>query len=105
MTGKRRIRLGRCDVFGEIAPLTGVPHTADVQALGYCHILMLTRDDFHNLLADDPDLKAQMDKVAREYAAMNATSPSLKTPPPVSPAKQAIQADARRHLLETGSNG
>lgn len=72
VTGQQRIRLGRGDVFGEIALLTGGLRTADVHALGYCHLLVLTRSDFRELLRRDPDLQTQMSVMVRERQAMNA---------------------------------
>ncbi|WP_293724404.1 cation:proton antiporter [Stappia sp.] len=80
--GGRHIRLGRGDVFGEIALLTGAPRTADVRALGYCHLLMLARSDFHSLLEEDPALREEMDRMARERTRMNATAPEEDEPAP-----------------------
>ena len=45
-----------------------------MRALGYCHLLMLARSDFHSLLAEDPALKSEMDRMARERTLMNATA-------------------------------
>jgi len=80
-TGDRRIRLGRGEVFGEIALLTGAPRTADVRALGYCNLLVLSRTDFESLLARDPDLRAHIAEVARARQDMNAALPASEARP------------------------
>ncbi|GGE95606.1 cation:proton antiporter [Stappia taiwanensis] len=74
-TGDRRIRLGRGECFGEIALLTGGPRTADVHALGYCHLLVLSRSDFRKLTDKDPTLRDHIAEIARERQAMNASPP------------------------------
>jgi CPA1 family monovalent cation:H+ antiporter len=62
----QRIRLGRGDFFGELAPLSGHRRAADVTALGYCQLLVLDGADFQHLLAADPTIRAQIDRVADE---------------------------------------
>lgn len=69
-----RVRLGRGDVFGEIALLTGQPRTADVRALGYCNLLVLSRTDFRSLTDKDPTLKQHMATMAAQRRQMNATA-------------------------------
>ena len=69
-----RVRLGRGDVFGEIALLTGQPRTADVRALGYCNLLVLSRSDFRSLIDKDPALKQHMANMAAERRQMNASA-------------------------------
>jgi CPA1 family monovalent cation:H+ antiporter len=69
-----RVRLGRGDVFGEIALLTGQPRTADVRALGYCNLLVLSRTDFRSLTDKDPTLKQHMANMAAQRRQMNATA-------------------------------
>ncbi|MGE0120989.1 MAG: cation:proton antiporter [Dongiaceae bacterium] len=66
------VRLGSGDFFGEIALVTNLPRTADVVALGYCHLLALPQRDFDRLLAGNPDLRARIDAVARERLAAGA---------------------------------
>ena len=72
ITDTQRIRLGRGDVFGEIALLTGEPRTADVRALGYCNLLVLSRADFRQLIDKDPDLQRHIAATAEQRQAMNA---------------------------------
>lgn len=92
--GAKRIRLGSGDIFGEIALITGGPRTADVRALGYCHLLMLRRSDFLDLLKADPTLKAHMDGVVEARTTMNAEARALEAAAPaVPPAPGAAQDD------------
>jgi CPA1 family monovalent cation:H+ antiporter len=67
--GSAPIRLGSGDFFGEIALVTHLPRTADVAALGYCHLLVLRQRDFERLLAGHPDLRERIGTVARERLA------------------------------------
>lgn len=68
---ERRIRLGRGDFFGEMALIANKPRTADVIALGFCHLLALPVSDFNALLVKHPDLKAHIDSVVEERVKMN----------------------------------
>jgi len=68
--GAAPVRLGSGDFFGEIALVTHLPRTADVVALGYCHLLMLRQRDFERLLSATPDLRLRIDAVARERLAV-----------------------------------
>ncbi len=67
--GAAPIRLGSGDFFGEIALVTNLPRTADVVALGYCHLLTLRQRVFDRLLAGNPELSARIDAVARDRLA------------------------------------
>ena len=66
-----KVRLGRGDFFGEMALLTGNPRVADVIALSYCQLLVLTKRDFERFLGKHPRAKAEIDRVAAARAAMN----------------------------------
>jgi CPA1 family monovalent cation:H+ antiporter len=66
------VRLGSGDFFGEIALLTKRTRTADVVALGYCHLLSLAARDFHRLLDADPTLRMRIDEVARDRLSATA---------------------------------
>ncbi|WP_346898675.1 cation:proton antiporter [uncultured Roseibium sp.] len=65
------IRLGRGDVVGEMALLTGKRRTADVTALGYCQLLGLSAADFQTLMQKTPELKEHVDRLADERRSMN----------------------------------
>src|SRR5262245_44132031 len=47
-------RIGRGEVFGEIALLDGLPRTADASAHSACRVLVLDRRSFLPLLAEQP---------------------------------------------------
>jgi len=66
-----RIRLGSGDFFGEMALLSGHRRQADVVALGYCRVLVLTAADFQRFLRDYPRAKAEIDRIADERARAN----------------------------------
>ncbi|MTI42772.1 sodium/proton antiporter (CPA1 family) [Roseibium hamelinense] len=64
------IRLGRGDIFGEIALLTGARRTADVIALGYCQLLRLKANDFRELMKKAPDIKQRVKEVSKMRQAV-----------------------------------
>jgi CPA1 family monovalent cation:H+ antiporter len=66
-----RVRLGSGDFFGEMALLSGGRRQADVVALGYCRVLVLTAADFQRFLRDYPQAKAEIDRIAEERARAN----------------------------------
>lgn len=67
----RRIRLGSGEFFGEMALLSGRPRQADVVALTYCRLLELRRADFERFRADNPEARAQIDRVVAARLKMN----------------------------------
>jgi CPA1 family monovalent cation:H+ antiporter len=68
------VQLGRGDFFGEMALLSGLPRAADVVALGYCQLLVLSAADFQRFLADNPTAKAYINQVATTRSFMNRES-------------------------------
>jgi CPA1 family monovalent cation:H+ antiporter len=44
---------------------------ADVVALGYCRVLVLSAADFHRFLRDYPRAKAEIDRIAEERTRAN----------------------------------
>jgi CPA1 family monovalent cation:H+ antiporter len=74
------VRLGRGDFFGEMALLSGLPRAADVVALGYCQLLVLSAADFQRFLAGNPKAKAHIDLVAAKRTSMNKESAGARVP-------------------------
>jgi CPA1 family monovalent cation:H+ antiporter len=60
------VELGTGDFFGELALITGRPRVTDVISLGFCQLLELGAADFRALLAQDPALKVQIERVANQ---------------------------------------
>jgi CPA1 family monovalent cation:H+ antiporter len=60
------VRLEAGNFFGELALLADRPRTADVVAVGYCHLLELSRSDLRRILRAYPALRAEIEKVAAE---------------------------------------
>jgi CPA2 family monovalent cation:H+ antiporter-2 len=69
--GGRRIKLGPGDFFGEMALISGQPRSANVTALDYCALLMLTRSDFNEMLRRYPDIRAPIADLAAQRDEMN----------------------------------
>ncbi|WP_417684825.1 cation:proton antiporter [Roseibium sp.] len=65
-------RLGRGEMFGEIALVTGQPRSADVIALGYCRLLALSASDYKQLLGKAPQIKEHIDTLSAERQSVNA---------------------------------
>ena len=59
------LKLGSGDFFGELALLTHAPRTADVTALGFCELLVMTAGDFNSVLAGNQALQTQVAETAR----------------------------------------
>jgi CPA1 family monovalent cation:H+ antiporter len=59
------LKLGSGDFFGELALLTHAPRTADVTALGFCELLVMTAGDFNTVLAGNQTLQTQVAETAR----------------------------------------
>jgi Na+:H+ antiporter len=68
----RGIRLGRGDVFGELALLTGERRLADVVSLGYCQLLVLTKRDFQRFLDKHERARTEIERIAGDRRAINA---------------------------------
>jgi CPA1 family monovalent cation:H+ antiporter len=67
----QRVRLGSGDFFGEMALLSGRPRGADVIALGYCRVLVLSAGDFRRFLRDYPSARTEIHRIADERARAN----------------------------------
>jgi CPA1 family monovalent cation:H+ antiporter len=68
---KEKVRLGSGEFFGEMALLSGRRRQADIVALGYCRVLVLSAADFQRFLRDFPRAKAEIDRVAQARAREN----------------------------------
>ncbi len=67
------VTLKEGDFFGEMGLLTDQPRNADVIADGYCHLLVLHRKDFRELLDRRPAVRAEIEAVAARRIAETAT--------------------------------
>jgi CPA1 family monovalent cation:H+ antiporter len=68
------VQLGTGDFFGEMALLSGRPRQADVVALTYCRLLVLRRADFERFMAENPDARAEIYRIAAERDAINRSA-------------------------------
>jgi CPA1 family monovalent cation:H+ antiporter len=66
-----RIRLGSGEFFGEMALLDQRPRAADVVALGYCRVLVLSAAELRRFLDEYPAAKAEIDRVAEKRRREN----------------------------------
>jgi small-conductance mechanosensitive channel/CRP-like cAMP-binding protein len=57
--------------FGEMSLLTGQPRSATIEALEESELLMLNKEDFHYLLADNLDLQKLISHVIAERESIN----------------------------------
>ena len=63
------VTLKEGDFFGEMGLLSSQPRNADVVANGYCHLLVLYKKDFNQLLARRPEVRAEIEAVAARRVA------------------------------------
>jgi CPA1 family monovalent cation:H+ antiporter len=68
----RRVRLGRGEIFGEMALLGERRRQADVVTLGYCRVLVLSAAELQRFLHEYPAAKAEIDRVAKARQRENA---------------------------------
>ncbi|MBB4001764.1 cation:proton antiporter [Aurantimonas endophytica] len=71
-TGASLVRLGRGDIFGEMALLFDQRRQADVSAIAYCALLRLSAADFQRFLALHPALKKRIEAIALQRRDENA---------------------------------
>jgi CPA2 family monovalent cation:H+ antiporter-2 len=72
--GTRKIRLEAGNFFGEMALLSGARRNADVTAVDYCELQVMTVRDFQQFMAHNPTLRAEIDRLALERTEMNRQS-------------------------------
>lgn len=82
-TPTHAVRLGRGDVFGEIALMTGGRRSADVVALGYCQLLSLGAQDFKDLMKQHEDLREHVVTLAKKRRYMNSEDEIAEMEDPV----------------------
>jgi len=75
--GRELTRLGRGDVFGEMALLTGEPRQADVTAVTPVSCLELDREAFRGVMDKNPVLVANVTRVFQEREAQMRHAPRL----------------------------
>jgi monovalent cation:H+ antiporter, CPA1 family len=62
------------EFFGEMGLLDSRPRNADVVSNGYCHLLVLRRRDFDELLARRPEVRKEIEAVAARRIAETPSS-------------------------------
>ena len=62
------------DFFGEMGLLDHRPRSADVVSVGYCHLLVLHRNDFDDVLAERPEIRAEIAAVAARRFTDNSAA-------------------------------
>jgi CPA1 family monovalent cation:H+ antiporter len=71
-TGTAQLRLGRGEIFGEMALLFDLRRQADVRAIAYSAMLRLSLADFQRFLALHPTLRSTIETIARQRLDQNA---------------------------------
>ncbi|MET0261882.1 MAG: cation:proton antiporter [Rariglobus sp.] len=67
----RRIRLRAGDFFGEMALLSGKPRSADVTALDFSQLMMLSQADFRAFARKYPDIRKAVAALAEQRGELN----------------------------------
>jgi CPA2 family monovalent cation:H+ antiporter-2 len=75
----RKIKLGPGDVFGEMALISGERRSADVTALDYCKLAVLSQRDFRQFLRKHPEIRSEIARLAAEREQSNR---ALQPPDP-----------------------
>jgi CPA2 family monovalent cation:H+ antiporter-2 len=68
---QHKIKLGSGEFIGEMAVLTGARRSADVTAIDYCQLLVMSARDFRTFAHRNPALLAAIDQLAQERSEMN----------------------------------
>jgi CRP-like cAMP-binding protein len=72
--GRELAVLGAGDFFGELSLLLGSDHQRDVQATEDSELMVVPRERFEALLADNPELAERIRQRAEERAAANTSA-------------------------------
>ncbi len=67
------VRLGSGEFFGEMSLITGERRSADIRALGFCTLLMLSASDFQTLMKTSPEVRDCIHQTARQRRAQKGT--------------------------------
>ncbi len=67
----RKIKLHAGDFFGEMALICDQPRSADVTALDYSRLALLTQRDFRKFLQKYPEMREGVEAMAAERTSMN----------------------------------
>jgi len=65
-TGDKIVQLGSGEYFGEVALVRETLRNADVMALGYCELLVLSVRQFEKLILTEVDIKESIQQTAME---------------------------------------
>ncbi len=76
-TAGQNLRLGRGEMFGQLAMLTRKPRRAQITAITYCRLLRLDEDRFKQVLSRNPALR----ETILENARLRGVLIDLETPP------------------------
>jgi CRP-like cAMP-binding protein len=76
-SGPARAVLGQGQAFGEMALLSDGRRTATIRAAADTRLLMIGKEDFDRLLAEDPFLDEQVRKLSHERALSNLRSDNV----------------------------
>jgi len=74
--GMQPIPLGAGDFFGEMGLLQDAPRMATVRTVSPCRLLVLERQDFKNLMAEDSDLRDAIARVAEQRMGDRPSRPA-----------------------------
>jgi CPA2 family monovalent cation:H+ antiporter-2 len=66
-----KIKLGPGDVFGEMALISGERRSADVTALDYCKLAVLSQRDFRQFVRKHPEIRSEIARLAAEREQSN----------------------------------
>jgi CPA2 family monovalent cation:H+ antiporter-2 len=89
----QKIKLGPGDFFGEIALLSGERRTADVTAVDYCQLLMMTARDFQLFTQRNPVLHAELERFAAERSEMNRRLGTAEPVPLAAPPAKPVTGE------------
>lgn len=82
LVGRRRIKLGAGDFFGEMAIISGQPRSADVVAIDYSKFATLSLRDFRQFLKRYPGIRSQIATLAEQRGDMNRQALEEETDTP-----------------------